>query len=73
MLTTLTILSLNQGKIYSPPADQLEEVAKVEISSFSCRRQIVSTRKTAGIVFSPPILCRTFARLVSVRSWNEWT
>ena len=31
MLTTLTILSLDQGKIYTPPAEPLDEVAKAEI------------------------------------------
>lgn len=49
MLTTLTIISLDQGKIYSPPPDQVHEVAKAEINSFSGCRQIVPTRKTAGI------------------------
>jgi|GEM_PF-3214813 len=68
MLTTLTILSLDQGKIYSPPPDQLDEAAK-EINSLSRRRQ---TGKTAGIVldwFTAPIfgLRLTFDRLVSVR------
>ncbi len=76
MLTTLTIVSLDQGKIYSPPPDQVDEVAKAEINSFSGGRQIVPTRKTAGIVFdclTGPILGlrRTFDRLVSVRGWNE--
>lgn len=76
MLTTLTILSLDQGKIYSPPPDQVDEVAKAEINSFSGGRQIVPTRKTAGIVFdclTAPIfgLRRTFDRLVLVRGWNE--
>ncbi|OOO20248.1 hypothetical protein EFR00_00350 [Rhizobium sophoriradicis] len=73
MLTTLTILSLDQGKIYSPPPEPLDEVAKAEINSFSCSRQILPTRKTAGIVFdwlTPPIigLRRTIDRLLSVRS-----
>ena len=75
MLTTLTILSLDQGKIYSPPPDQLDEVAETEINSISRIRQIVPTGKTAGIVFDwlpSPIfgLRRTFDRLVSVRSFK---
>ncbi len=73
MLTTLTILSLDQGKIYSPPPDQLDEVAETETNSFSRIRQIVPTGKTAGIVLDwlpSPIfgLRRAFDRLVSLRS-----
>lgn len=72
MLTTLTILSLDQGKIYTPPPEPLDEMAKAEIDSFSSSRQIVPTKKNTGIVFdwlTPPMLGlrRTLARLVSVR------
>ena len=76
MLTTLTILSLDQGKIYSPPAEPLDEVAKAEIDSFSSSRQILPTKKTTGIVLdwlTLPMfgLRRTLARLVSVGIWND--
>lgn len=72
MLTTLTILSLDQGKIYSPPLEPLDDVAKVEINSFSSSRQIGPTKKTTGIVFdwvTLPMfgLRRILAHLVSAR------
>jgi hypothetical protein len=60
MLTTLTILSLDQGKIYSPPADQFDERTIAEIGSFSHSIRIVEaeshglpavpTPKTIGFV-----------------------
>jgi hypothetical protein len=75
MLTTLTILSLDQGKIYSPPPDQLHEVAETETNSFSRIGQIVPTGKTAGIVFdwlpSPTFdLRRAIYRMVSLLSFK---
>jgi hypothetical protein len=60
MLTTLTILSPDQGKIYSPPADQFDERTIAEIGSFSRSIRIaeaenhglpaVPTPKTIGFV-----------------------
>ena len=77
MLSTLTILSLDQGKIYSPPPDRLDEPAT---TGQNREPQPAPHRQTTGLghflgwlAVPGAIVTAPFRRVREIRREPSWT